>query len=273
MEEHLRYTPQDRAEVVHCRCGSRLPWKACHNTGIGQPPHYLEFQPYGIVYRVSPLALCPCDNTEKTHYQCCWKDTFAPRYLIDTNAKYMFRQARHTPSGRLRDFQKLRGQSDFEMTMLAEAADFDKESELLIETVRKTPELMRLAFAEEGLKSQLVTWDMGVYAGCMERLERPFIWRDLHWKLDKSELLAQTKRWNKALQQYCDDMGLQGDERDRVVAKHRANPCAPCGRVGCDAFEKEVREFQRCSKCKSISYCGRACEKKDWAVHRKCCIG
>jgi hypothetical protein len=96
MEEHLRYTPQERAEVVHCRCGSRLPWKDCHNTGIGQPPHYVEFQPYGIVYRVSPLAHCPCNNNTKTHYQCCWKDTFLPRYLIDTNGKHMYRQARHT---------------------------------------------------------------------------------------------------------------------------------------------------------------------------------
>jgi ATP/maltotriose-dependent transcriptional regulator MalT len=25
MEQHLRYTPEERAEVVHCWCGSRLP--------------------------------------------------------------------------------------------------------------------------------------------------------------------------------------------------------------------------------------------------------
>jgi hypothetical protein len=37
----------------------------------------------------------------------------------------------------------------------------------------------------------------------MEPLESPFFWRDLHWKLDKSELLAQAKNWNIALQQYC----------------------------------------------------------------------
>jgi hypothetical protein len=47
----------------------------------------------------------------------------------------------------------------------------------------------------------LLTWYLDVYAGCMERLESPFFWRDLHWKLDKSELLAQAKSWNVALQQ------------------------------------------------------------------------
>jgi MYND finger len=116
------------------------------------------------------------------------------------------------------------------------------------------------------------TWDPLVYAGCLERLDRScFFWKDLHWGLDRSELLERAKERNKALQEYCDDMGLVGEERELVVAKHKANPCAPCGRSGCDAFEEEVREFQRCSRCKSIAYCGRTCQKIDWAEHRKIC--
>ena len=70
MEQHMRYTPKERAEVVHCRCGSRLPWTSCHSTGIGQPPHYKVDNELGIVYRVSPLARCPCHNTALTHYEC-----------------------------------------------------------------------------------------------------------------------------------------------------------------------------------------------------------
>jgi MYND finger len=77
--------------------------------------------------------------------------------------------------------------------------------------------------------------------------------------------------WNKALDMYCDDEGLAGEERDQVIARHAANPCAPCGRVGCGAFEKEVKEFSRCSRCKLIAYCGRACQKLGWAEHRKGC--
>jgi MYND finger len=258
--------------VAHCRCGSRLTWKACHSTGIGQPPHYLEMARYGTMYRVSPLARCPCKNTTKAHYKCCWRDASAPRYLIDADGNHFFWQARQRPSGRYREVQERYGLPDFEVTP-AELTDFQMDAREMVDMVRNAPVLVQAGFAEDGPKSQMLTWDLNVYAGCMERLESPFFWKDLHWKLDKSELLVRAKSWNTALQQYCDDAGLVGDERDRVVAKHTANPCAPCGRVGCDAFEREVREFQRCSRCKTISYCGRDCQKKDWAAHRKGCIG
>jgi MYND finger len=28
---------------------------------------------------------------------------------------------------------------------------------------------------------------------------------------------------------------------------------------------------QRCAQCKSIAYCSRRCQRKDWAEHRKVC--
>ena len=74
------------------------------------------------------------------------------------------------------------------------------------------------------------------------------------------------------MKKYCDDEGLVGEEREQVIAKHTANPCAPCGRVGCDAFEKDVREFRRCSRCKEIAYCSRECQKLDWPGHRPFCV-
>jgi hypothetical protein len=94
-------------------------------------------------------------------------------------------------------------------------------------------------FAGEGPKSQWETWDPVVYAGCVNSLgDEQFLWKDVHWHLDKSELLKRAEMWNKALDKYCDNSGLLGEEREQVIPRHKANPCAPCGRVGCDAFEE-----------------------------------
>ena len=66
--EHVRLALEDRAEfIVHCRCGSRLPWKLCHSTGVGQPPHYIMRG--RIHYRVSPRARCPCGRRGQTVLQ------------------------------------------------------------------------------------------------------------------------------------------------------------------------------------------------------------
>jgi hypothetical protein len=96
MERHLRCSPEERAHMVHCRCGSRLPWEQCHSTGIGMPSHYVAdeeaaSQGGGAVvhYRVSPLARCPCGNTSLTHYECCWKDTACPAYLNDSGGQQL----------------------------------------------------------------------------------------------------------------------------------------------------------------------------------------
>jgi MYND finger len=117
----------------------------------------------------------------------------------------------------------------------------------------------------------MATWDPAVYLGCLEKLDKAFVWRDLHWRLDKSELLRRTREWNDALEAYCDDAGLVGGDRERVVAQHTANPCGPCGRVGCQAFESEPKEFRRCSRCKSIAYCDREGQMTDWHQHRSHC--
>jgi MYND finger len=231
MEQHLRYTPEERAEVVHCRCGSRLPWKACHGAG-GEAPHYHVSEEDGLVFRVSPLAKCPCHKTTRTHYECCWTKAPNPAYLVDAtgHAMHVYR----TPRGP--------GQTD--AYFLA--------------------------------KSELLSWDPAVYHGCLERLERDeddlFMWTDLHWHLEEPELLRRASAWNNPLRAYCRDKGFKGEERARVLEKHRANLCAPCGRVGCDALEREPKEFQRCSRCKAIGYCSRECQKKDWAEHRMNCI-
>jgi MYND finger len=269
MERHVRYSPEERANLVHCRCGSRLPWKECHSTGIGQPAHYRNDPEFGVVYRVSPLAKCPCGMSAKRHYDCCWRDTSMPVYLVDESGGSLRMEAIPQQSVKFQLLQMMRGlpQSQHIPDDWSQKDFFSHAVALL----RAKPTMLSMMFSLVSPKTQMGTWDNEVYAGCLERLEKPFFWKDVHWILDEAELLHLSAQWNRALQQYCDDVGLQGDKRERVVARHTANPCAPCGRVGCDAFEREVREFRRCSRCKAIAYCGRDCQKLDWADHRKVC--
>jgi hypothetical protein len=115
-------------------------------------------------------------------------------------------------------------------------------------------------------------WDRVVYAGVVDRIDDFFVWNDLHWRLDKVQLLQRTKDWNEALEKYCDDMGLIGAEREAVVEKHTANPCAPCSNPSCNKWETEAKEFKSCSACKGVAYCCRDCQKKDWkAQHKAAC--
>jgi MYND finger len=105
-----------------------------------------------------------------------------------------------------------------------------------------------------------------VYAGCVKRIDgEPFLWKDLHWNIDKSELLRRTRteEWNKALGKYCDDMDLVGEDRERAVARHKASACTAPRAAGSAATPF--------SRCRMIAYCGRACQKLDWAHHRREC--
>jgi hypothetical protein len=117
----------------------------------------------------------------------------------------------------------------------------------------------------------MLTWDLDVYPpGCMERLESPFFWRDLLWKLDESELLAQAKSWNVALQQCCDDVRLEGDDTRRRQAP--GQPVRPlragemrrlrAGREGVPAMLQVQNDHLVRTRL----------SKEGRAAHRKCCI-
>lgn len=110
------------------------------------------------------------------------------------------------------------------------------------------------AMYDDHQNSKASKWDSEVVAGVMDRLDSPFRWIDIHWRLEKAELLPQVKEWNTALEQYCNDEGLSGPERAAVVAKHTASPFAPCANPACSNVEKKVKECKRCSTCKSVAY-------------------
>jgi MYND finger len=275
MWEHMQMNLTERAAAVHCRCGSRLPWKECHSTGAGQPPPCMgDTTAQRVRCRVSPLARCPCTFAEapgspalirgKPYYKCCWKDNASPTYLMDETGCYTSLAPGVAPKEFMRRGLGYRSTGG--------DPDFDGYFRDHVRLLRESPAHFHELCAALGSKSKmLMTWDPVVYAGCLERLDDPFFWTDVHWDLDRSVLVRQAAEWNKALQKYCDDRGLEGEEKHHIFETHRANPCGPCGFRGCDAFETKVRQFERCATCKAIAYCSRSCQRKDWAEHRNVC--
>ena len=72
---------------VHCRYGSRLPWKECHGVGVVGEHRHCMIQDGQICWRYSPLANCPRDLTKKIHYKCCWAEAAKPRYQNNSNGQ------------------------------------------------------------------------------------------------------------------------------------------------------------------------------------------
>ena len=120
-------------------------------------------------------------------------------------------------------------------------------------------------------KSRVKEWDTEVYSGIVERSNDWLHWSDIHWKVPKRVLLRHAKEWNKALEQYCNDVGLEGTERNEVIRKHAASPLAPCANLLCDKFETKVKEFKQCSYCLNVAYCSVDCQRQDWNRHKKEC--
>lgn len=44
-----------------------------------------------------------------------------------------------------------------------------------------------------------------------------------------------------------------------------------CDREGCSRREESRGQFQRCSACQMVIYCGAQCQKKDWKLHKPTC--
>jgi len=72
--------------TVHCRCGSRLPWKDCHLAGLPPETLAMDRSDGKIVFRYSPLAPCYCNNSNKNYWMCCWESPH-PSYQDDRTGK------------------------------------------------------------------------------------------------------------------------------------------------------------------------------------------
>jgi hypothetical protein len=264
----------ENVHLTQCRCGSRLPWDQCHGAPIpGQSDLRIKNDNGRMRWRYSPKALCPCYLTNEEYYKCCWF-TSTPSYKNDTNGAVI--KIVKAPPGRhaTKALRELQYMTIFEI-MDPNDPSIPQGQGTTLEEYRSTQtDLIRsegLSFLDDfnGRRCGVQDWDSMVYAGVVDRIDNFFVWNDLHWLLTKVELLQRTKEWNEALEKYCDDVGLTGAERQAVVQKHTANPCAPCSNPSCKNWEKVPKEFKSCSGCKSVAYCSRDCQKKDWKAQHK----
>jgi hypothetical protein len=266
----------ENVHLTQCRCGSRLPWNQCHGAPVpGQSDLYIEGDNGCLQWRYSPKGRCPCNLTNEVHYKCCWF-TANPSYKNDTSgahSKMVNAESGRPTTQTLRRLQYLR------LSEIAIPTNHIIPQGTTSEEYRNTQtDLIRsegLTVLDDfnGRRCGVKDWDPMVYAGVVDRIDDCFTWNDLHWQLAKVELLQRTKEWNEGLEKYCDDMGLTEAEREAVVPKHTANPCAPCSNPSCNNWETKPKEFQKCSRCKSVAYCSSDCQKKDWkAQHKSTCI-
>jgi hypothetical protein len=270
-------TEEDTIRLAHCRCGSRLPWKDCHSGEFveGTPIH--NHRGERLSFRYSPLAHCPCKNTEKTYYDCCWLSS-TPTYHHDKKGELFGDRIMPMNAPGMRELANQLAQ----LKVMAQESGMDMNAPIFgnrsrdemrsgVANMVRTMGVTQLIEAS-GSAGKMREMDPEVYAGCIERIDNWFHWRDDHWNLDKSELLQRVKEWNEALEKYCDDEGLIGEERRAVIKLNKASPLAPCANPSCDAFEKKAKGFSSCSRCRTVAYCSRSCQKEHWKTHKKSCI-
>ncbi|GKY92057.1 hypothetical protein MPSEU_000177200 [Mayamaea pseudoterrestris] len=269
--EAIRSMEESPMENAWCRCGSRLPWKECHAAPsvAGQHKHFHD-NAGEILYRYSPLAPCPCTLSNITQFDCCGWLAHSPTYLDDVTGAMCvpYTLSLETEAGRLAVCGVMADQY-----MRRSEESFVEHKAGIVETLRRMqPSTLADLARQFHPKCPIGSWDTKVYAGIVERQEDLFLWNGIFWNADKLELEQRAKEWNEALDAYCDDMGLSGEERDQIVRKHTAIPCAPCGNLACDNWEVTVKEFNRCAKCKAIAYCSRDCQKSHWKQHKRDCM-
>jgi hypothetical protein len=271
----LMQKPENR-HLTQCRCGSRLPWNQCHGAPApGQSDSYTESDDGRLRWRYSPKATCPCKLTDKEHYKCCWF-TSTPSYKDDIDGDLTkidkVDTFDNTATQTLLRLQQMRiSQMMHSNMVIPQGTTMEEFRTTQTDLIRS---LGLTIFSDfNGRRCGVKDWDPLVYAGVVDRIDDFFVWNDLHWRLDKVELLHRTKEWNEALEQYCDDMALTGAEREAIVQRHTANPCAPCSNPSCSNWETKAKEFKSCSICKAVAYCSRDCQKKDWkAQHKSTCV-
>ncbi|GFH53160.1 hypothetical protein CTEN210_09636 [Chaetoceros tenuissimus] len=249
-----------RIELVHCRCGSRLPWKECHAASVKHcSTNDDDNGPQTVNWRFSPLAVCFCknrgdNNVRKTYYKCCWQDE--SRFQDDSNGQLF-----------LKDRAAERGESDMPimpgMTREKYCEFYRNLNDALWEQMLDSIDPDKISIVRK--------WDRAVWVDIMERIERYFVWNDLHWSLSKSELCARTDEWNAAVTQYCSDKELADDDKDNIIKMYTVSSCARCANPDCSNVECNVKEYAKCSRCEKVAYCSRDCQAKHWKKHKLRC--
>lgn len=265
------------ADSAWCRCGSRLPWNECHaSPGVtGQAPHYTKgdnkqktagkkTKKAVYQYRYSPMAPCSCKVSKKAHFDCCWFSA-RPAYQNDANGELTgtVRINSNSPGGdeAIDAFLRLRaaaqdesGNVDLNAPLSPGNPAEHKRDTIQMLRGRAGPLALHKLATMSGVKSRIGEWDPIVYAGIIERIDRWFMWSDIHWNVDEPELLERVKEWNKALDGYCNSIHLTGQERERVVRQHTASPLGPCGNPSCELWETSVKQFLRCALLEMQKY-------------------
>jgi len=268
-------------ELVHCRCGSRLPWKDCH---LGQLPRETVTKRTdrgSQNFRYSPLAPCFCRKTKKSHFLCCWESS-SPRYLNDKTAElygadvlisstgmwFEIKEAIHKAADRddrVLELKRVHGDD-------AGLINYDRNRKSVVHAIADKIRISGLGGLIEASGCKVREMDPKVYADIFENLDTIFYWRDDHWMIDKSILISRRKEWNKALEQYCSENEIYGGEKEQVVKLHAASPLAPCANPSCNKVEEKVKEFCPCSACRTVAYCSIRCQKKHWKTHKSECF-
>ncbi|OEU08634.1 hypothetical protein FRACYDRAFT_249528 [Fragilariopsis cylindrus CCMP1102] len=185
---------EDKIRLVHCRCGSRLPWKECHGAaacGSIQVPYYYyennndSENTSSLRWRHSPLANCRCGYNDvdeyKQHFECCWSECTQHNYQNDYNGEYL------------------------------------------------------------GLVSKV-----------------------------SSKLLDEAKSFDYS--RISKDVYVINPWREKMINMYTASPLARCANPTCKDVEVHVKSFDRCSRCNSVAYCSRRCQKEHWRLsHGKKC--
>ena len=253
-------------KLVHCRCGSRLPWRECH-AAADPEPHYIKISRTSssrLQWRLSPYANCTCGLTDKSYYRCCWKDAKA-MYIDDEigklNAPTQLLHSNDQNQGMIESIRYIHSLSEEAMLRhQKEMKDFDFRDALLEMSEEARDEAMD--YVDPDKISKVRAMDIKIYAGIMKQMDKEqfFQWNDLHWQMPKPELLKRTGEWNTALEQYYNSKGLAGMERKEVIKIHKASEFAPCANPECHEVEEKVKGFIKCKRCRKVGYCSRPCQ-------------
>jgi len=77
------------------------------------------------------------------------------------------------------------------------------------------------------------------------------------------------KAWYSAAVHYADITSQSDDKHKHCAMKHQ--PEGLCTKEKCSYCSRNSEDLKRCSRCHSVQYCGRDCQRKHWPTHKREC--